>query len=131
MRKATRWVLLPGAVLLSAAALAPAQNRGGQQQPAVVSPEVSPEKKITFRVRAPKAEAVRLVGSDMPRVGQGMAMKKGEEGVWEATVGPVPPGAYRYHFSIPRPANRTTIPGAWCTYLARTFRIRRTCRTVP
>src|SRR5262249_15223230 len=57
-------------------------------------------KKITFRVRAPKAEAVRLVGSDMPRVGQGMAMKKGEEGVWEATVGPVPPGAYRYHFSI-------------------------------
>jgi enterochelin esterase family protein len=87
-------------VLLAAAALAPAQNRAGQRQLAIVSPEVSAEKKITFRVHAPKAEAVRLVGSDLPGTGRGVDMKKGEEGVWEASVGPVPPGAYRYHLNI-------------------------------
>jgi enterochelin esterase family protein len=86
--------------MLTAAALAPAQERPGQRQSAVVSPEVSAEKKITFRVQAPKAEAVRLFGSDIPGLGQGVVLKKGEKGVWEATVGPVPPGAYRYHINI-------------------------------
>ena len=27
-------------------------------------------------------------------------MTKGDNGVWEATVGPVPAGAYRYHFNV-------------------------------
>jgi enterochelin esterase family protein len=100
MRKVVCCVVLAGAALLTVAALAPAQERQGQRQAAIVSPEVSAEKRITFRVRAPKAEAVRLIASDIPGSGQGAAMKKGEEGVWEASVGPVPPGAYRYHFSI-------------------------------
>jgi enterochelin esterase family protein len=100
MRKVTRWLILVGAALLATAALAPAQNRSGQRQPALVSPEVSAEKKITFRVHAPKAEAVRLVGSDLPGTGQGVAMKKDDGGVWEALVGPVPSGAYRYHFNV-------------------------------
>jgi enterochelin esterase-like enzyme len=100
MRKIAVCIVLAGAALLTAAALAPAQNRSGQRQPALVSPEISAEKKITFRVRAPKAEAVRLVGSDIPGTGQGVAMKKGDEGVWEASSGPVPAGAYRYHFNI-------------------------------
>ncbi|HLJ96191.1 MAG TPA: alpha/beta hydrolase-fold protein [Gemmataceae bacterium] len=100
MRRVTRSFVLAGAALLAATALAPAQNRSGQRQPALVSPEVSAEKKITFRVQAPKAEMVRLVGSDIPGNGPGVAMKKGENSVWEASVGPVPPGAYRYHFNI-------------------------------
>lgn len=100
MRKITLCVVLAEAALLTGAALAPAQDRPGQRQPAIVSPEVSTEKKITFRVRAPKAERVRLIGSDIPGTGQGVAMKKGEGDVWEATVGPVPPGAYRYHINI-------------------------------
>jgi enterochelin esterase family protein len=100
MRKATLCAALAGAALLAAAAPAPAQERPGQRQPAFTSPEVSAEKKITFRVQAPKAEAVRLVGSDIPGAGRGVAMKKGDGGVWEASVGPVPPGAYRYHFNV-------------------------------
>jgi enterochelin esterase family protein len=100
MRKGTLGVVLTGAMLLGAAAPAPAQNRSGQRQPAVVSPEVSAEKKITFRVRAPKAEAIRVAGGDIPGNGRGAEMKKGEEGVWEASIGPVPPGAYRYNFNM-------------------------------
>jgi enterochelin esterase family protein len=99
MRKITPSIVA-GVALLIAAALAAAQERPAQRPPAVVSPEVSAEKAVTFRVHAPKAEAVRLVGSDIPGNGQGAAMKKGDGGVWEVSVGPMPPGAYRYHFNI-------------------------------
>jgi enterochelin esterase family protein len=87
-------------VLLLGTSRAVAQQRG-ERPPAFVSPEVSPERKITFRLHAPKAEAVRLSTSDLPGAGfGGVEMKKGENGVWEASVGPVPGGAYRYSFSV-------------------------------
>ncbi len=101
MRKIALCVVLAEAMLLTGAALAPAQERRGPREPAIVSPEVSTEKKITFRVQAPKAEKIRLVAGDIPGSGrEGVVFKKGERDVWEATVGPVPPGAYRYHFNI-------------------------------
>lgn len=78
------------------------EGRGGP--PPVVSPEVSAERKITFRLRAPKAESVRLGGTDLPGVGggqgQGPALTRTTNDVWEITVGPVPPGAYRYNFNV-------------------------------
>ena len=72
-----------------------AQSRG----PRVVSPEVSTNREVTFRIRAPKAEAVRLSGSDIPNL-QTNAMTKGSNDVWEITVGPLAPGAYRYSFNV-------------------------------
>ena len=36
----------------------------------------------------------------MPEIGQGVDMVKGDEGVWEAKVGPVDAGAYRYNFNV-------------------------------
>jgi enterochelin esterase family protein len=69
----------------------------------VVSPELSPERKLTFRILAPKAEAVLLGGSgDIPGTGFGQAtpLTKDTNGVWEVTVGPLPPGAYRYNFNV-------------------------------
>jgi len=82
---------LAGFVLLSVATLQPhwiqAQERPARP-PEFISPEVSAEKKITFRIHAPKASAVRLTGSDIPGVTMGVAMKKADNGVWEATVGP-------------------------------------------
>jgi enterochelin esterase family protein len=65
-----------------------------------VSPEVLPDKRVIFRVFSPKAEEVRLVGTDIPRNTQGLPMSKGDSGIWEATVGPLDPGAYRYHFNV-------------------------------
>ncbi len=66
----------------------------------VVSPEVSVDRKVTFRILAPKAQQVRLSGSDMPAIGQGVEMQKGTNNVWEVTLGPVDPGAYRYNFNV-------------------------------
>jgi enterochelin esterase family protein len=77
-----------------------AQPQDRQRPPEIVSPEVSAARKITFRIHALNSKAVRLTGSDIPGVGMGMTMKKGDNNVWEATVGPVPEGAYRYNFNV-------------------------------
>jgi enterochelin esterase family protein len=99
MRPAILFAALVGAAVLVTAPAAHAQDRF-VPPPAFVSPEVSADKKVTFRIHAPKAEAVRLSSGDTPGTGRGVAMKKGDNGVWEATVGPLPPGAYRYHFNV-------------------------------
>ncbi len=77
-----------------------AQRQGGTPPPSFVSPEVATDNKITFRLYAPKAEAVRLTAGDIPNVGGAAALKKGDNGVWETTVGPVGGGAYRYTFNV-------------------------------
>jgi enterochelin esterase-like enzyme len=77
-----------------------AQEPDRNRPPEFVSPEVSAERKITFRVHAPKAQGVRLGSSDLPGVGAAAEMKKSDNGVWETTVGPVPAGAYRYNFQV-------------------------------
>jgi enterochelin esterase family protein len=68
--------------------------------PPVTSPEVQADRKITFRLLAPKAESVNLSGGDIPNMGRGKEMTKGENGVWEITIGPIDPGTYRYNFNV-------------------------------
>ena len=76
------------------------QEPAPARPPEFVSTEVLPERKVTFRIYAPKAQAVRLGSSDLPGLGAAAEMKKADNGVWETTVGPVPAGAYRYHFQV-------------------------------
>ena len=62
---------------------------------------VHPGSQITFSVYAPAADKVMLGGTDIPNLQMpGTEMTKTENGVWEITVGPVPPGSYRYNFNI-------------------------------
>jgi enterochelin esterase-like enzyme len=68
--------------------------------PPVTSPEVGTDRRITFRVLAAKAQLVKLAGSDLPGIGQGLEMKLGTNGIWEIALGPVAPGSYRYHFNV-------------------------------
>jgi enterochelin esterase-like enzyme len=86
--------------MLTAFRSATAQERFGGRAPEVISPQVSADRRITFRIYAPKADAVRLTGSDLPGLLRGADMTKAENGVWETTVGPFPPGAYRYSFDV-------------------------------
>jgi enterochelin esterase family protein len=70
------------------------------QPPQVVSPEVAADRHITFRVYAPHADSVRLSAGDIPGQGSGAILTKGDNGVWEATIGPIDPGAYRYTLNV-------------------------------
>ena len=98
-------VVLPGvaAAITASAFVASGQERGGRGGPAApqfASPEVAADRKITFRIYAPQADAVRLAASDIPGVGQAAQFTRGDNGVWEFTLGPVEPGAYRYNVNV-------------------------------
>jgi enterochelin esterase-like enzyme len=77
-----------------------AQEGRGAPPPQVTSPEVAADRRITFRVFAPQAQAIRLAAGDIPGVGQTTQLTKMPNGVWEVSIGPVDPGAYRYNFNI-------------------------------
>jgi enterochelin esterase family protein len=84
----------------------PAQTVGtvgagrGAAAPAFRSPEVMSDRRVTFRIFAPKADEVRLAGTDIPHNSQGLTMAKADNGVWEVTIGPLEPGSYRYNFNV-------------------------------
>lgn len=80
---------------------APAGRGGQPQAPQFVSPEITADRRITFRLHAPDAASVTLRGSDIPAPARAdLKFGKGENGVWEATTGAVDPGAYRYVFVV-------------------------------
>ena len=86
---------------LAQAPAAPApQGRGNSPAASVVSPEIAADRKVTFRIYAPNAQAIRLAAGDVPGVGQTTQLTKGENGIWQVTVGPIDPGAYRYNFNV-------------------------------
>ncbi len=86
--------------LLALQAHSSGQAPGGPQAPPVVSPDVLADRRVVLRIRAPRAESVRLNAGDVPGIGGGTALTKNDTGVWEITVGPVDPGAYRYTFAV-------------------------------
>ena len=78
-----------------AVTFAAALSAFAQGGPAVVSPEVSPDRHVTFRVLAPKANEVGLTidyGSEK--------LTKDDKGVWSVTVGPLESGDYVYSFTV-------------------------------
>jgi enterochelin esterase-like enzyme len=70
------------------------------QPPTVTSPEVTPDRHIAFRILAPKATEVRVFSSDIFGAARQCDMTKAENGVWEASIGPIDSGAYRYNFNV-------------------------------
>lgn len=66
---------------------------------AVDSPEVHPDRTVTFRVEAPKAREVTFFG-DWMAVAAKEQMKKDAAGVWSVTLGPLPPSIYLYTFTV-------------------------------
>jgi enterochelin esterase-like enzyme len=96
-------------------------GRGGRG-PQVTSPEIAGDHHVTLRLLAPNAQSVTLSAGDVPRDavasampaatdGQpgagrgGVPLHKGDNGVWEVTIGPVNPGAYRYVFNVDGASN--------------------------
>ena len=111
--------------LLSAGYLAP-QTPAPPPRPtpgrglAIVSPQIEPDGRVTFRVLAPMASVVTIGGeinqamqpSEAPapapvpgtppsRPGPAVTLTKGENGVWSGTTPrPLKPGAWRYAFNV-------------------------------
>jgi enterochelin esterase-like enzyme len=81
------------------AAAVPQGGRGGPQGPVVVSPQVNADRTITLRLLAPKATEVTVTG-ELLNGQQPKLMSKGEDGIWTATLGPIPPDVYTYAFNI-------------------------------
>jgi enterochelin esterase-like enzyme len=83
-------------------AAAPQQAPAGPPRPPqYVSPEVAADGRITFRIHAPNAQAVRVSAGDIQGLTPGATqMTKGAEGIWEVTVSTTAPGSYRYNFNV-------------------------------
>jgi len=97
----TAAILMGCTVLFAQPPAQPGRGGRGPQGPVVVSPEVQPDRQVVFRLLAPHAESVELRGSDLTAGGRSYpTMVKAENGIWEATMGPLEPGAYRYNFMV-------------------------------
>jgi enterochelin esterase-like enzyme len=93
--------LIASFALLALAVVAPPSSaqfppRRATPNDTLKSAEVAPDKKVTFRIYAPKADEV-TVGGDF---GPGGKMTKDEQGVWSLTVGPLAPDLYSYTFTV-------------------------------
>lgn len=67
-----------------------------------VSPEVHSDRRVTFRLFAPTASEVLLMGSPgiLEFTKKPVPLVKGEKGVWSLTIGPLPTGFYTYGYAI-------------------------------
>lgn len=96
--------------LLASFVVADAQQAlfGGQQ---IVSPEINPDKSVTFRLNAPNASSVQVTGDFLPPkpietpMGKWDApgtadLTKNAQGVWEFTTSPLVPELYSYAFLV-------------------------------
>jgi enterochelin esterase-like enzyme/GH35 family endo-1,4-beta-xylanase len=66
----------------------------------IVSPEILPDKKVTFRLLAPKADTVKLVCDWLTGSDSRINMAKSDTGVWSVTLGPMQPEVYGYTFTL-------------------------------
>ncbi len=92
MKKLFIFIALLSALTLSTFAQTPPPDN-------LVSPEVHPDGKVTFRIRAAKANEVTLFG-DWMVVGTKHPMKKDTEGIWSATIGPIESTIHLYSFTV-------------------------------
>ncbi len=94
--------VLAGLLLLAnCLPLSPAQAQQASPNDTLVSPEVLPDKRVVFRIHAPRASEVSLTG-DWVAQGRGTAgaLMKDDQGVWSLTVGPLAPDFYNYSLTV-------------------------------
>lgn len=98
-------------LFLLTAALAAATPALAQPPPAAfyentanipVSPEIHADRKVTFRLFAPKASEVLLMGSPgiLEFTKKPLPLERDTNGVWSLTIGPLDPGFYTYGYAI-------------------------------
>lgn len=67
------------------------------------SPDVHDDGTVTFQLKAPLAKEVLLSGAVLTAIGQPekpVPFKKGDNGLWALTIGPLKPDMYAYYFRV-------------------------------
>lgn len=65
----------------------------------VVSPEIKPDNSVIFRIKAPGAYSVQVVGTFSPGF-KPTPMEKKDSGLFEIKIGPLPSNMYEYRFIL-------------------------------
>jgi len=94
---ATMAAFAAGILTAAQAPANPTPPRRAQRPGPVRSPEVSPDGRVTFRLRAPMAVEVTVSGQ-WPNGRAPMA--KDANDVWSVTMGPIAPGVWEYSFQV-------------------------------
>jgi enterochelin esterase family protein len=101
IRGAFYWSLMVLGLLVPPQAQAQAPAVAPPAADNLVSPEVLADGRVTFRLRAPKATSVKVVGEwTEPRASSPLAMTRDPAGTWSLTVGPLEPNIYIYVFDV-------------------------------
>ncbi|MEO6339453.1 MAG: alpha/beta hydrolase-fold protein [Caulobacteraceae bacterium] len=79
----------------------PARAPGAAPRPAAIrNMEVTPERRMIARLRAPDAQLVKLRSDYSPELSAGVPMTKGADGVWSYTTEVLEPGVWGYGFVV-------------------------------
>jgi len=81
-------------------AAAPAARPAFRMPARIISPEILPDNKVTFRVYSKDASKVTVSGEWQAGFGAGETLVKNDTGMFELTVGPLKPELYGYTFTI-------------------------------
>ena len=93
------------ALMLAATLSLPAAGQMPRRDPTpndtLQTPIVAADGRVTFRIYAPRAGQVAIIGDWITQGrGQGGALTRNEQGVWSITVGPLVPDWYSYSFIV-------------------------------
>ncbi len=71
-----------------------------QRANTVVSPEIGADNSVIFRLKAPNAKSVRLIGTWLKDLRNTIELTRGDSSVFETKVGPLPADMYEYRFIV-------------------------------
>src|SRR5262249_46212954 len=95
--------LVIGLLFLASAAIPQVAAQPPRRQPTpndtLVSPEIQPDRRVTFRLYAPKVSEVTLRGDWMEGPGS-VKLEKDDKGSWSVTVGPLVHDFYSCSFTV-------------------------------
>ena len=86
----------PAPAAPGSANVAPATAPAANATP-LISPEVLPDRRVTFRLNAPKATEVTMKGDWHADT---KSLNRGSDGIWSLTLGPFAPSKYIYNFTV-------------------------------
>jgi enterochelin esterase family protein len=81
-------------------AAAPVSRPQFRRPPRIISPELLPDKKVTFRVYDKDAQKITISGEWQAGFGGSETLVKNDTGMFTLTVGPLKPELYGYTFTI-------------------------------